>query len=234
MARVRTKPEELRAPIIGDPDYTAHNPYLGRILSEYPEHFILPEEAMKRKGNWAAHSSGLPLHLEIGCGKGRFISEYAASNRNAYIIGLEIKLKRLYKIAKKLSRLDNPNTCLMQFDASYLDRIFGSGELNKIFLFFPDPWFKKERQAHHRLVDEKFVARTYNLLASGGEIEIKTDHPDYFMLLSEMFRSGGFKVKAESNNLHASPLAAGLIQTEFEILFASKGMPCHYLLLQKP
>jgi len=84
------------------------------------------------------------------------------------------------------------------------------------------------------LVDEKFAGQVFRLLKSGGEIEIKTDHPDYFTLLNEMFRKSGFIVKAESSDLHSSPLSNGQIQTEFEMLFASKGMPCHYLLLQKP
>ncbi len=234
MTKIRKKPDRPMAPFYDSQGFFTYNPYLKRMLDEFPERVINPSDAVALKGKWQERSKGKPLHLEIGCGKGRFISKYAKTNTDKFTIGIELKIKRLYLIAKKLSRVENPDAYVIQFDGSYLDMVFEENELDKVFLFFPDPWFKKERQGHNRLVTDNFLEMIFKILKPGGRFEMKTDHKEYFPLVVELFENTKFNILRKTEDLHQSPWNEGNIMTEFETLFAGKGKTCQYILVEKP
>src|SRR5690606_6215501 len=121
---------------------------------------------------------------------------------------------------------------ILRYNAVYLNEIFTEVELDNVFIHFPDPW-EKLRQNKHRLIQDEFLDRLYELQRPGAEIEFKTDSYDYFVWAFERFKKSRYKVLEWSAHLHKSPYAEKNFVTHFESIFLAKGLPIHYCRLQK-
>lgn len=169
-----------------------------------------------------------PLYLEIGCGKGQFITRCAAAHPEWNFLAVEgnesVVLRALEKAAEQ--KAEN-----IRFILGYVDDLgdlFAPGELSGIFLNFSDPW-PKDRHAKRRLTCARRLAEYQTALLPGGFIQFKTDNDDLFDFTLEQIEEAGLYVEALSRDLHHSQLAAENITTEYEDKFAGAGKTINYV-----
>lgn len=185
------------------------------------------QNPIELKGKWSAYfENENPIHIEIGMGKGRFLMDLAALNPNINYIGIERYTSVLLRAVQKIEENPLPNVRFLCIDAATLPEIFASGEVNRIYLNFSDPW-PKDRHARRRLTSSEFLARYDQFLDKAGRIEFKTDNVDLFRFsLEEIERSSVWHIDVHTFDLHEDPmLNFGNIMTEYEEKFSSKGNP---------
>lgn len=115
------------------------------------------------------------LELELGPGRGHFIVERAAQSADIHIVGLEIRLKWASLVDEQLRQrgLGQRARVFAEDIRLALPRL-GSGSLSKVFIHFPDPWWKK-RHAKRRLASSPIMDQIARLLRGGGELFVQTD-----------------------------------------------------------
>ncbi|MDQ3037976.1 MAG: tRNA (guanosine(46)-N7)-methyltransferase TrmB [Myxococcota bacterium] len=119
-----------------------------------------------------------PLELEIGFGRGRFLLERARAAPGSRIVGLEIKAKWAHLVELRRVREELANVVALRADArTVLARSGPDASVARVFIHFPDPWWKK-RHAKRRVLDEDLLDHLARLLAPGGELFVQTDVED--------------------------------------------------------
>ena len=177
------------------------------------------------QGQWKAALFGndRPLHVEIGCGKGAFLMTLAARHPEINFLGVErMSTVLLRAIEKRETAEDLPNLYFLRFDAENITDVFAPGEVDRIYLNFSDPW-PKDRHHKRRLTDREFLARYEKILAPGGKVEFKTDNAALFDFSLEELAARGWKLLAETRDLHKSPMNEGNVMTEYEERFSLLG-----------
>lgn len=152
-----------------------------------------------------AITSDLPLVLEIGSGKGKFITELANMDPSKFYIAMEKDLNVCYRILEKQEQLKLPNLQILPIDAKELLQYFKPKSITKIYLNFSDPWPKK-RHHKRRLTAVSFLKLYETLLKDGGELEFRTDHSDLFNDSITYLNESKFKLITEERN--CAPRAA--------------------------
>ncbi|MBE7037803.1 MAG: tRNA (guanosine(46)-N7)-methyltransferase TrmB [Ruminococcaceae bacterium] len=166
-----------------------------------------------------------PIYLEIGCGKGRFITETASLNPDINFIAAEKNLDVLVLAAEKVKNANLKNVKFIAIDATIFEEFNTKTKFDRIYINFCDPW-KKKRQAKRRLTHERFLSIYKNILSENGEIHFKTDNVDLFEFSLNSFSDYGLRLKNITLNLHQSDFE-GNVMTEYEELFSKKGQPIY-------
>ena len=166
--------------------------------------------------------------LEIGCGKGAFITALAAKNPKTGYFAVEKVGDVILLAAEKTRGLSLPNVRFLNCDAEYLGKIFPPHSFSHIYLNFSDPW-PKARHAKRRLTYRDSLMRMIPLLAKDGTIAFKTDNRALFDFSLEEFAAAGFLLRNVTYDLHASEWAADNIVTEYEANFSAKGFKINHL-----
>ena len=176
------------------------------------------------KGHWdTVFENPGPLHLEIGCGKGRFLQELALRHPEINYLGIEKFSSVLLRALEKRAETDCNNLFFLRFDAEELTEIFAGGEVGKIYLNFSDPW-PKARHHKRRLTSREFLARYERILSPGGVVEFKTDNVKLFDFSLEEAEAAGWEVLQVTRDLHRDPVMnEGNIMTEYEQKFSLLG-----------
>ena len=199
-----------------------HIPGSEQQIEESPFVISGPEEF---RGQWNMFfGNNNPLHIEVGMGKGRFITELAAAHPEINYIGIERYTSVLLKAVEKRSLLFLPNLYFLCVDARTLLDIFDEGEVDRIYLNFSDPW-PKDRHAKRRLTSPQFMALYDRILAPEGQVEFKTDNMGLFDYSLESIPEAGWTITASTKDLHHSDMAEGNIMTEYEAKFSAMGNP---------
>ncbi|RAI82174.1 tRNA (guanosine(46)-N7)-methyltransferase TrmB [Macrococcoides goetzii] len=162
-----------------------------------------------------------PIHIEVGSGMGRFITEMAKANPAINYIGIERDKNVMIRIVEKAIEQDIKNLRLLTVDAEKLTEIFNPGEIDRIYLNFSDPW-PKTRHAKRRLTHANFLSVYKMILKDDGEIHFKTDNQGLFEFSIESMSQFGMKLKNINLNLHDNEPADN-IKTEYEEKFSAKG-----------
>ena len=190
-------------------------------------------EPEKFKGKWAKEVFGntAPIHIEIGMGKGKFITTLAALDPNINYIGIEKYSSVLIRAIEKAEKEPLPNLRFIRMDAEEIEMVFAKDEIERIYLNFSDPW-PKDRHAKRRLPSGRFLNRFANILTENGTIEFKTDNRDLFEFALCEAPEAGWKIVAQTFDLHNDPeMSAGNIMTEYEEKFSAIGNPiCKYII----
>lgn len=195
--------------------------------------FTIPEPEVW-KGRWQeVFGRQAPLHIEIGMGKGQFLTALAAEHPDINYIGIEKFSSVLVRAVQKQNELELPNLRLIRMDADSITDVFAPGEVDRIYLNFSDPW-PKERHAKRRLTSVEFLRRYENILAKDGHVEFKTDNQPLFEFSLEAAEEAGWKLWAVTRDLHHdTALNKGNIMTEYEERFSAQGNPiCKMILCQ--
>ena len=179
------------------------------------------------KGKWSdALGKHLPVYLEIGCGKGRFIIETAKESSNGFFLAME-REENVLITALEAAKLRNcENVLFLNDDATDIESIFDKGELKRIYINFCDPW-RPRKQAKRRLTHKNYLSLYKTVLATDGEIHFKTDNKDLFEFSIKELSEFGFSLKNVTYDLHESGMSN--IRTEYEAMFASQGMRIYKL-----
>ena len=161
------------------------------------------------------------LHIEIGCGKGRFITETAKTMPDTLFVGIERVPEAMVVAMERTINDGRPNIRYIDTDAVALLNIFGSREVGRIYLNFCDPWPKKGH-AKRRLTYENFLKDYKVILKPGGEIHFKTDNVGLFDYSLEQFERSGFELSDITRDLHqAGPNG---VMTDYELKFYEQGV----------
>ena len=188
------------------------------------EYVFTEPEGMK--GTWhEVFGNDNPVRIEIGMGKGRFISTLAAQNPDINYVGIEKYSSVLLRAVEKQEELQLPNLRFIRMDAENICEVFGAGEVDRIYLNFSDPW-PKARHAKRRLTSREFLARYEEILEDDGVIEFKTDNKGLFEFSLEEVGEAGWKLLAHTFDLHnQADMMEGNVMTEYEEKFSSMGNP---------
>lgn len=165
-----------------------------------------------------------PVHIEVGSGKGKFITSLALENPNINYIAIEKYPTVLKNIALKQDILNLPNLRLMSFDASNIDEVFMSESISKVYLNFSDPW-PKARHSRRRLTDIGFLNKYKQILNSNKIVEFKTDNVSLITFTLETLEENKIKIVNYIDNLHQTDEKN--IRTEYEEKFSKKGFNIH-------
>ena len=209
-------------------------PWIDTAILDYAD-FVTPlgGDWSQCAGAWTeAFGRIAPLHVEIGVGKGDFLTELAARNPNVNYVGLEAQQGVLYFAARKAAARQLSNVRLLVFDAAHLTELFAPAEVDRIYLNFSDPWPKK-RHAKRRLTSELFLERYRAVLKADGELHFKTDNMGLFDYSLETMAAEGWQLSRVTHDLHALGEADN-IMTEYERKFSARGAKIGRLVARPP
>ncbi len=167
-----------------------------------------------------------PVHIEIGCGKGRFVCGKGERYENINFIGLEKVADVLVMAMEKAKDAQLKNVRFLNVDAQTICNIFGEKVFETIYLNFSDPW-PKARNEKRRLTYKTFLAMYKDLLKDGCPLIIKTDNRPFFDYSLESLKEFGATIEKVSYDLHAEAPEDN-IETEYEQRFSSMGIPINY------
>ncbi len=175
-----------------------------------------------------------PLFVEIGTGKGQFISRMARMHPDVNFIGIERQKGVIYYAGKKTAESEVPldNVRLLLVDAEESETLFAPGEVDGFYLNFSDPW-PKARHYKRRLTYRENLDRYAHLLKAGGQVIFKTDNRGLFSFSIEEFAARNWRMSELTLDLHAHP-AYGDAETEYEEKFSGKGNRICRLVARKP
>ena len=171
-----------------------------------------------------------PLRVEIGCGKGRFITETAVGNPGYNFIAVELVTDVIMLAMEKAMALEGGCPDNLRFysgNADRIDELFSAHSIDRIYLNFSDPW-PKARHAKRRLTYRGFLQEYRRIMGENAEIFFKTDNRGLFEFSLNEFCADDWKLSNISLDLHNSDYE-GNIMTEYEEKFSSRGMPIYRL-----
>ncbi|MBR7927534.1 tRNA (guanosine(46)-N7)-methyltransferase TrmB [Aerococcaceae bacterium zg-ZUI334] len=203
-----------------------NKPWAQDKLDAHPEY--VPQQAESLRGKWQTRFSKVqPIHIEVGSGKGRFITEMAKAHPDVNYISIEIQTSVIVSVLDLQLEAQLPNLQILHADGRNLDQYFAPGEISRVYLNFSDPWPKK-RHEKRRLTSPSFLSQYQTILTEDGEIHFKTDNQGLFEYSLYAFSQCGVKLKQVWLDLHQSNFE-GNIMTEYEEKFSSRGQRIYRL-----
>jgi tRNA (guanine-N7-)-methyltransferase len=159
-----------------------------------------------------------PLEIEVGCGKGQFLTRRAKENPDCDFLGIERMLERVRLFDGKCRRGNIDNARILRLEALYtFHYLLPEHHARTVYVFFPDPWPKKKHHSH-RLFGPLFLNALWKRLETGGKIEFATDHGEYFGAVKEWFAQ-------DSRFEEVEPMPRPReVWTEFETMFREQGL----------
>lgn len=238
------KPEISRLPL-SHPDYRygkAKNPYSAK-LSEFPSIAYSDHQTEEFAGHWRERfqvpgAKTKRLHVEIGCNTGHVTRAWAEKNPKDLYVGIDWKFKIIYRGAEKVAEKGLKNIIFFRGNVERIRFMFGEGEVDCLYLYFPDPWPKKA-QWKNRFLKESTLREAARVVKTGGLFHIKTDHDGYFAWMQEAIAKVGdvWEIERESLDLHVENPRASELQipdvTLFEKLFIKDGIKIKSVWLRK-
>lgn len=197
-----------------------NKPWANDKLAQYPQYVVTSPEHLK--GSWnSVFEKKQPLHIEVGTGRGRFITGMAKANPHINYLGIELMPSVIVTALDLVIEAELPNLKLLNANAADLTEFFAKGEVDRLYLNFSDPW-PKNRHEKRRLTYKTFLKQYEDILINQGEIHFKTDNQGLFEYSLKSFSEYGLLLKWVSLDLHNSDFE-GNIMTEYEEKFSQKG-----------
>ncbi|MFR2367606.1 MAG: tRNA (guanosine(46)-N7)-methyltransferase TrmB [Anaerobutyricum sp.] len=191
-------------------------------------------EPTELKGKWKEEfGNDNPIRIEIGMGKGKFITTLAMENPDINYIGIEKYSSVLIRAIERCEEIEVPNLRFIRMEAEYICDVFEKGEVDRIYLNFSDPW-PKDRHAKRRLTSKQFFERYDVILKKDGIVEFKTDNDLLFQFSLEQVPEAGWELIEQIWDLHNDErLMQGNVMTEYESKFSQMGNPIHKLIAKR-
>jgi tRNA (guanine-N7-)-methyltransferase len=168
------------------------------------------------------------IHLELGCGRGRFIREKAKLNPNRNYIAIDLKDEILIYTLRGIIEEELENVRVVPMNIQLIEGIFSKDEIGKIYINFCNPW-PKDRHKKRRLTHSGFLSLYKQFLKPEGEVWFKTDDTGLFEESIEYFKESDFEIKYLTYDLHNSDFKENIV-TEYEAKFTSLGMKTMFLI----
>lgn len=189
----------------------------------------MADDAERFRGKWKEYlgvAGG--LYLEIGCGKGRFITQHAQEHPENGYLAVEGQASVIVRAAAKLEEAGVGNARLINEYIRNIEDYFADDELDGIYLNFSDPW-PKVRHAGRRLTHRRFLESYSRIVKPGGFLEFKTDNDGLFAFTLKEIEKCGFPIVQQTDDLHGTVIESAGCMTEYEIKFASTGKRINYV-----
>ena len=181
------------------------------------------ENPAEYKGKWRSLKPDCAaLWVEVGCGKGKFTAETAEANPDVLLIAVERCREAMVVAMEKAQKMGLKNVFFIDMDVALIEDIFATGEMDRLFINFPDPWPRK-KNAKRRLTHRSFLDKYCRTVKVGGEIHFKTDNAPLFEYSVEEFAACGLQVNNLTRNLHENGIVG--IMTGYEEKFHALGTP---------
>ncbi len=147
-----------------------------------------------------------PRTLEIGFGNGESLAQMAAAAPEQDFLGIEVHRPGVGHLLLEIERRGLTNVRVMCGDAvEILETRIPEGALDRVLLFFPDPWPKK-RHHKRRILQPPFIGRVARCLRPGGRFHMATDWEDYArQMLDTMEAAPGFRNSAGPGRFAPGP-----------------------------
>ncbi len=201
-----------------------HKPWADDYLAENAH--IALENPEQYQGKWhELFGNDQPIHIEVGTGKGSFLTGMGKLHPDINYIGIELFKSVIVTAVDKIKETDVQNVKLLNINAETLTDVFAENEIDRVYLNFSDPW-PKSRHEKRRLTFKAFLERYEQILRSGGELHFKTDNRGLFEYSLKSFSSYGLLLTYVSLDLHEDGLE-GNVMTEYEEKFSSMGQPIY-------
>ena len=214
-------------------------------METFPNVFQFPYSAMTdnksfaMQGRWRSdffHNDN-PIVLELGCGKGEYTVGLAKLFPNINFIGVDIKGARMHAGAKQAVEERLPNVAFLRTNIEIIDRFFGEGEVQEIWLTFSDPQMKNPRK---RLTSTFFLERYRRFLTDGGLIHLKTDSNFLFTYTTLMVEHNKLPMEFRTDDLyHTEGIDEATqqilcIKTYYESQWIERGLNIKYMKFHLP
>lgn len=170
----------------------------------------------------SAFNNQNPIHIELGCGKGKFLRQTALRNPDINYFGFEKSVKVAYRCAKSMFEDDPSNYFIVYSNGDILQNVFLPKSIERIYLNFSDPW-PKPSHYKRRMTHKSFLEVYRHVLRDDGEIHMKTDNDDIFEYSLEQFKQDNWDLIMVDRDLHKSKYNENNIMTEYEERFAQQG-----------
>jgi len=185
------------------------------------------------KGRWRelVFGNNSPIILELGCGKGEYTVGMARHFADKNFIGVDIKGARMWKGAKASHEEKILNASFLRTRIELISSFFGSGEVDEIWITFPDPQ-PTERRKKKRLTSSGFLKLYQGFIKEGGIVHLKTDSDQLYQYTLSLVESNELEILCERSDLYkgSDPLDPILeIKTYYEQKFLDKGLNINYL-----
>lgn len=206
-----------------------NKPWAIKLVKEHPESVLQdPEGRIDWTSRFASNTK--PLAVEIGSGKGKFITTQAKLHPEKNFVAIEIQTTAAGIILRTKLEEKLDNLQILRGDAANIAQFFPEHSVETIYLNFSDPWTKK-RHEKRRLTYKGFLAGYQKVLQPGGQLKFKTDNSGLFAYSLKSMNNFGMKFDFVSVDLHheAAEILANNIETEYEHKFAAKGNPIYAL-----
>lgn len=184
------------------------------------------------RGRWSPDffRNDHPVTLELGCGKGEYTVHLAMENPGRNFIGIDIKGARMWKGCKLSQEAGLSNVAFIRTRIELLEHFFGPGEVDEIWITFPDP-HPTQRRVRKRLTSPIFIKRYLKVLKPGGMIHLKTDNEQLFEYTLGVINEMGHRLVLKEWDLYHSDYQgdATKIRTFYEEMFLQDGQSIKYL-----
>ena len=164
------------------------------------------------------------LWVEVGCGKGKFTAETAQANPTVLLVAVERCREAMVVAMEKAQSMGLKNVLFIDMDVAEIESVFAPGEIDRLFINFPDPWPRK-KNAKRRLTHRGFLDKYCRVVKQGGEFHFKTDNAPLFAFSLEEFAACGLTVENVTDDLHKDGVTG--IMTGYEEKFHALGTPIH-------
>jgi tRNA (guanine-N7-)-methyltransferase len=159
-----------------------------------------------------------PLEVELGCGDGSFLVNYATLHPERNFIGVERLLGRIRKLDRKGRRAGLVNLRGVRIESAYfLEYLLPPHIAVALHVYFPDPW-PKRRHWKHRLINERFPEIARRALTPDGVVYLRTDDQNYFEQMTGVFAASATFRSTDT------PAELSAVRTDFEEDFQRRGV----------
>ncbi len=165
-----------------------------------------------------------PVHFEIGCGKGKFVTSLAENNKNINYVAVEKDDNVIVSAMERAKSLNLTNLKFMVVPAENLALLLTEKCVERIYLNFSCP-YPKGTYKNRRLTNPKFLKFYAKILTDNGSIIQKTDNEDFFNYSVESYLQENYGLKGLTRDLYNSEFIEGNVQTEYEEKFVRLGKP---------
>lgn len=191
------------------------------------------------KNTWRSKfkDNNKPLYVELGCGKGTFISKLASTNKDINYIAVDM-IEAMLGLTKRNIELeygDNPidNLYLIRANVELIQNVFGENDkVDRIYINFCNPW-PKAKHNKRRLTHTRQLESYKTFLKEDGEIYFKTDSDELFADSLEYFKEAKFEIQKITYDLHKEPIFETNIITEHEKMFSDEGVKIKAAILKR-
>lgn len=203
--------------------------------------------AIEKMDNVLQHPDGMPgnwdevfgnknsLTLELACGKGEYSVGQGRQHPDRNFLGVDIKGNRIFIGARTALREGLKNVAFMRAQIGQLTDYFAPGEVEGIWIIFPDPFLRKSR-IKNRLTHPRFLHQYQQVLCPGGRIHLKTDSPELFAFTLEVLEEQHCTIHERTDDVYAAGMPEGplAIQTHYEGLHIADGRTIRYVSFSLP